>query len=50
MRSVHEAHVEGLFPRATWLSLLAEVGFTPRSVHLDIGDEGEIYEGFLAVK
>ena len=50
VRSVHEAHVEGLFPRATWLSLLAEVGFTPRSVHLDIGDEEKIYEGFLGAK
>jgi trans-aconitate methyltransferase len=50
VRCIHEAHEEGLFPRATWLSLLAEVGFKPRSVHLDIGDEGKVYEGFLAVK
>jgi trans-aconitate methyltransferase len=50
VRCIHEAHEEGLFPRATWLALLAEVGFTPRSVHLDIGDEGKVYEGFLAVK
>jgi SAM-dependent methyltransferase len=50
VRSVHDAHDEGVFPRSTWLALLSEVGFTPRSVHLDIGDAGEIYEGFLAVK
>jgi trans-aconitate methyltransferase len=50
VRCIHEAHEEGLFPRATWLSLLAEVGFKPRSVHLDIGDEGKVYEGFLAVR
>jgi len=50
VRSVYEAHDEGVFPRATWLALFSDVGFTPRSIHLDIGDDGEIYEGFLAVK
>lgn len=50
VRCIHEAHDEGIFPRATWLALLAEVGFAPRSVRLDIGDNGEVYEGFLAVK
>ncbi len=50
VRCVFDSHEEGLFSRKTWLSLLAEVGFHPRSVHLDIGDDGEVYEEFLAVK
>lgn len=50
VRCIHDTHVEGLFPRATWLSLFTQAGFSPRSVHLDIGDQGEVYEGFLAVK
>ena len=49
-RCIHEAHELGLFSRETWLSLLLEVGFAPRSVSLDIGDEGEVFEGFLGVK
>jgi hypothetical protein len=28
----HDRHVEGLFPRATWLELLAGAGFAPRAV------------------
>jgi hypothetical protein len=27
MRCVHDRHLEGLFERATWLRVLAEVGF-----------------------
>jgi SAM-dependent methyltransferase len=50
VRCVYDRHELGLFSRDTWLSLLAKVGFSPRSVHLDIGDAGEVYEGFLAVK
>jgi SAM-dependent methyltransferase len=50
VRCIQETHEVGVFPRATWLSLLTEVGFSPRSVPLDIGDEGEVYEGFLALK
>jgi hypothetical protein len=29
---VHDRHVEGLFPRATWLRLFAEAGFETRVV------------------
>ncbi len=47
---VYDMHQLGLFSRETWLALFVQVGFAPRSVHLDIGDEGEVYEGFLAVK
>jgi ubiquinone/menaquinone biosynthesis C-methylase UbiE len=50
VRALHDVHELGLFPREKWLSLLAEVGFSPRVVDLDIGDHGEVYEGFLAVK
>lgn len=50
VRCIHDVHELGVFSRDTWLSLLAKVGFSPRSVLLDIGDEGEIYEGFLALK
>lgn len=32
VRAVHERHVLGLFPRATWLHLLASTGFTSRIV------------------
>jgi trans-aconitate methyltransferase len=33
VRVVHDRHVEGVFPRETWLRLLAAAGFEPRSVH-----------------
>jgi SAM-dependent methyltransferase len=49
-RVVQDVHEMGLFPRDTWLSLLAKAGYSPRSVQLPIGDEGEIFEGFLALK
>jgi hypothetical protein len=32
-RVVHDRHVEGLFPRATWLRLVSEAGFDARVVH-----------------
>lgn len=35
---VHDRHVEGLFPRATWLELLREVGFDADAVEEDLGD------------
>ena len=31
VRVVHDRHVFGIFPRETWLSLLRETGFEPRS-------------------
>jgi SAM-dependent methyltransferase len=45
VRVVHEVHVQGLFPRATWLRLLADAGFTARSV---AGVDG--MELFVALK
>jgi SAM-dependent methyltransferase len=41
VRVEHDRHVEGLFTRADWLRLLAEVGFQPTIVpftHSDFGD------------
>lgn len=32
VRVVHDTHLEGLFPRATWLRLLSEAGFEARIV------------------
>ncbi len=32
VRLHHDQHIEGLFPRQTWLDLMAEVGFEARSV------------------
>ena len=32
VRPFHDVHVEGLFPRATWLDLVRSVGFTPEVV------------------
>jgi Methyltransferase domain len=44
----HDVHVEGLFPRATWLQLFDEVGLVatlaPRTI------EGEEYDSFVAVR
>jgi hypothetical protein len=48
MRSAHDVHREGLFPRATWLRLFYEVGLTaelaPRSM------EAEEYDSFVAFR
>lgn len=41
----HEQHIEGLFPRATWLSTLAGVGYEPESV--ECIDDGQTLESFL---
>lgn len=35
VRVVHDRHVEGLFPRDTWLGLLRDVGFEPEAVRFD---------------
>jgi SAM-dependent methyltransferase len=46
VRMVHDGHVEGLFPRATWLRLLSGAGFTVETVPRPI-DEHETDEIFL---
>lgn len=49
MRVQHELMEEGVFPRATWLRLLTEAGFEPRSVVFDHSElEPGTYELFIA--
>lgn len=42
VRLVHDRHLQGLFPRARWLTLLRRVGFSPAIVR-----HGEIREAFM---
>jgi SAM-dependent methyltransferase len=37
VRMVHDRHVEGLFPRETWLTLLRAAGFEPTIIHDEWG-------------
>lgn len=48
----HDRHVEGLFPTATWLRLLDDVGFRdPRALPLEHSDvEPGVHYVFAAVK
>lgn len=39
MRAVHDRHVEGLFPEATWQRLLEEAGFEIELVHRPLDDD-----------
>jgi hypothetical protein len=48
VRVVHDRHVEGVFPRATWSRLLASVGFVERTPPPH--ERGEVGEPFLAVR
>jgi SAM-dependent methyltransferase len=51
LRVVHDRHVQGLFPRAAWLRLLGDAGFTPSVVVFDHSDlEPGSYELFVARK
>jgi hypothetical protein len=44
----HDRHVEGLFPRSTWLRLLDEAGFEARAVPLEHSEvEAGVHEIFL---
>jgi SAM-dependent methyltransferase len=46
-----DRHVEGLFPRAVWLALLAEVGFEARVVPLEHSEvEPGKHEVFVAIR
>ena len=47
-RSVHERHVNGLFPEHTWLHLLERAGFAARLVPGDPTDEDAAQPVFLA--
>lgn len=48
VRSAHDVHREGLFPRATWLRLFDEVGLRASLVPREI--EGTEYDAFVAVR
>jgi SAM-dependent methyltransferase len=48
VRVVHDVHHEGLFPRATWLSLFQEVGLDVELVPRTI--EGVEYDTFVALR
>jgi len=51
VRVEHDRYLEGLFPRAEWLRLLAEVGFEAKSVPFDHSElEPGTYEVFVARK
>ena len=51
VRVEHDRHVEGLFPRATWLELLSEAGFEARAVPVEHSElEAGSYELFVATR
>jgi SAM-dependent methyltransferase len=51
VRVEHDRHVEGLFPRATWLRLLEETGFQARAVPVDHSElEPGSYELLVATR
>lgn len=51
MRVEHDRHIEGLFARAEWLQILADVGFQPHVVPLEHSEvEPGTCEVFLGVK
>ena len=50
-RVFHDTSSEGLFPRSRWLTLLADVGFAPRSVPLTHSEvEPGLHEMFVGSK
>jgi SAM-dependent methyltransferase len=51
IRVEHDRHVEGLFPRETWLRLLSEVGFKPKTVPFDHSEfDKQTHEVFVCVR
>jgi SAM-dependent methyltransferase len=51
MEVEHDRHVEGLFPRATWLRLLDQVGFRARPVPIEHSElEPGSYEVFVGAR
>lgn len=46
-----DRHILGIFPRQTWLSLLAEVGFQPRVIPFEHSElESGAYDVFIGIK
>lgn len=51
IRIEKDRHILGLFPRQTWLSLLAEVGFQPKVIPFDHSElESGAYDVFIGYK
>jgi hypothetical protein len=51
VRVAHDRHIEGLFPRATWLRLLEEAGFQASAVPVEHSElEPGTYELFVATR
>jgi hypothetical protein len=49
VRVVHDRHLQGLFPRATWSALLATAGFEERTApKADVAELGEVFLGVRA--
>ncbi len=42
MKAVHDRHVEGLFPKATWERILRDAGFTVETIRRPLGDAEHI--------
>lgn len=51
IKVVHDRHIEGMFPRETWLRLFRQTGFEPRVVPFNHSElEPGTYEIFVCVK
>jgi hypothetical protein len=51
VRVVYDRHIEGLFPRDTWLQLFQDVGFTHNALPFEHSDlEPGKHEVFLCVR
>jgi hypothetical protein len=50
VRVEHDRHVEGLFARAEWMRVLAEVGFEARAVPFAHSEVDYRYEVFVATR
>jgi hypothetical protein len=51
IRVAHDRHIEGLFPRQTWLRLLRQAGFDPRVLPFNHSElQPGAYELFVCVK
>jgi hypothetical protein len=51
IRVEKDQHILGLFPRKTWLSLLAETGFKPQVIPFEHSElQSGTYEVFLGYK
>lgn len=49
VQAAHDTHIEGLFPRATWIRLLQHVGFSIEPLPRPLGD-GSFDQAFLCLR